>query len=54
MNKKREQEIGKLRKDMEEANQMAEQTLQATRQKLNAQIQDTQDELDQIKKAKAK
>lgn len=39
---------------MEEANQMAEQTLQVTRQKLNAQIQETQDELDQVKKSKAK
>ena len=54
MNKKREQEISKLRKDMEEANQIAEQTLQQTRQKLNAQLQETQDELDQIKKSKAK
>ena len=54
VNKKREQEIGKLRKDMEEANQIAEQALHSTRQKLNTQLQETQDELDQIKKAKAK
>ena len=39
---------------MEDANQASEQVLQQTRQKLNAQIQEAQDELDQFKKAKAK
>ena len=54
MNKKREQEISKLRKDIEDANQQNEQALSSARQKFNLQLQETQDELDVVKKTKAK
>ncbi len=54
VNKKREQEISKMRKDMESSNQQYEQTLSTTRQKFNAQLQEAQDEMDLVKKAKAK
>lgn len=54
LNKKREQDIVKLRKDLEEQALANEQTVNSMRAKQNQALQEMQDELDNVKKSKAK
>lgn len=54
LNKKREADIVKLRKDLEEQSLANEQTINSMRAKQNQALQELQDELDNVKKAKAK
>jgi hypothetical protein len=54
LNKKREQDIVKLRKDLEEQSLSSEQTINSMRTKQNAALQEVQDELDGVKKSKSK
>lgn len=54
LNKKREQDIVKLRKDLEEQALASEQTINSMRTKQNQALQELQDELDGVKKSKSK
>ena len=54
VNKKREVELQKLRKNMDEAHQQHEQAMAQARQKFNTQLSEAEEEMDQVKKAKAR
>ena len=54
MNKKREAELAKLRRDLEEANQTHENQLAALRKKHNDSVAEMGENLDTLQKAKAK
>lgn len=54
MNKKREADLAKLRRDMEEANINHETQLAALRKKHNDAVTEMGDQLDQLQKQKAK
>lgn len=54
LNKKREQDIVKIRKDLEEQALAHEQTVNSMRSKQAQALQEVQDELDNVKKSKAK
>lgn len=54
MNKKREAELAKLRRDLEEANMNHEGQLAALRKKHNDAVAEMGDQLDQLQKQKAK
>ena len=54
MNKKREAEMAKLRRDLEEANMNHENQLAALRKKHNDAVAEMGDQLDQLQKQRAK
>ena len=54
LNKKREAEIGKLRRDVEEANVQHEQAISSMRSKHQQALGEVQEELETFKKSKAK
>ena len=54
LNKKREAEIGKLRRDVEEANVQHEQAISSMRSKNQQALAEVQEELETFKKSKAK
>lgn len=54
MNKKREAEISKLRRDVEEANVQHEQAISSMRNKHQQALSEVQEELEASKKAKSK
>ena len=54
MSKKRETEIARLRKEMEEANVAADQALAAQKSKFNGLLEEANEEIEAVKKAKAK
>lgn len=54
LNKKRESEISKLRKDVEEANVQHEQAISSMRSKQQQALSEVQDELETTKKGKSK
>lgn len=54
MNKKREAELAKLRRDLEESNMNHESQLAALRKKHNDAVAEMGEQLDQLQKAKAK
>lgn len=54
LNKRREAELAKLRRDLEEANVQHEQALTLLRKKHNDTVTDLSEQLDQLNKNKAK
>ena len=54
LNKKREADINKLRKDVEEQTLQHEQSISSMRNKQNMALQELQEEIDGIKKTKSK
>lgn len=54
LNKRREAEMAKLRRDLEEANIQHEQSMSALRKKNNDSIAELSENLDQLNKNKAK
>ena len=54
LNKKRESELMKLKRDLEEANMQHDQTLAQARKKQQDAVNEFSDQLDQLQKAKAK
>lgn len=54
LNKRREAEMAKLRRDLEEANIQHEQSMSALRKKNNDSIAELSEQLDQLNKNKAK
>ena len=54
VSKKREAECNRLRKEMEELNAANDAAAASTKQKFNAQIAEAQDEIENLKKVKAK
>ena len=54
LNKRREAEMAKLRRDLEEANIQHEQSMSALRKKHNDSVAELSEQIDQLNKTKAK
>ena len=54
MSRKREAECGRLRKELEDATISHDEAMTAAKSKFNAQLSEAQDEMEVLKKAKAK
>ena len=54
LNKKRESDITRLRRELEEQSSQHEQSVNSMRTKQNQALQELQDEMDSLKKAKSK